>query len=162
MDFDEFHYFSGCWFQNVSNTVHFHPYLGKISNLRSIFFRWVGIYLHFSSKSTKCRYKHTIDGWYGIHVQTSSPLCLGLPLQRRDVGHWITTRSGQREHLAEATFKYQASVESTWAMTKNYGLFRGFVGDLYPIPSMYGIFTYIWLIFMVNVGKYTIHGWYGY
>ena len=27
---------------------------------------------------------------------------------------------------------------------------------------MYGIFTYIWLMFMVNVGKYTIHGWYGY
>ena len=26
------------------------------------------------------------------------------------------------------------------------------------IPSMYGIFTYIWLIFMVNVGKYT-HTW---
>ena len=30
-----------------------------------------------------------------------------------------------------------------------------------PIPSMYGIFTYIWLTFMVNVGKYTIHGWCG-
>jgi len=29
------------------------------------------------------------------------------------------------------------------------------------IPSMCGIFRYIWLIFMVNVGKYTIHGWYG-
>ena len=27
-----------------------------------------------------------------------------------------------------------------------------------PRCSMYGIFTYIWLIFMVNVGKYTIHG----
>ncbi len=27
---------------------------------------------------------------------------------------------------------------------------------------MYGIFTYIWLFFMVNVGKYTIHGSYGY
>ena len=27
---------------------------------------------------------------------------------------------------------------------------------------MYGIFSYIWLIFMVNVGKYTIHGSYGY
>ena len=26
---------------------------------------------------------------------------------------------------------------------------------------MYGIFTYIWLIFMVNVGKYIIHGSYG-
>ena len=32
----------------------------------------------------------------------------------------------------------------------------------YPIASMYDIFTYIWLIFMVNVGKYTIHGCYGY
>ena len=25
---------------------------------------------------------------------------------------------------------------------------------------MYGIFTHIWLIYMVNLGKYTIHGWY--
>ena len=33
---------------------------------------------------------------------------------------------------------------------------------IYPIGSMYGIFTYIWLIFMVYVGKYTIHGSYGY
>ena len=30
---------------------------------------------------------------------------------------------------------------------------------LIPIGSMYGIFTYIWLIFMVNVAKYTIHGY---
>ena len=27
---------------------------------------------------------------------------------------------------------------------------------------MYGIFTYIWLIFMVNEGEYTIHGCYRY
>ena len=27
-----------------------------------------------------------------------------------------------------------------------------------PIGSMYGVFTYIWLKLMVNVGKYTIHG----
>ncbi len=26
-----------------------------------------------------------------------------------------------------------------------------------PIGSVYGIFTYIWLIFVVNVGKYTIY-----
>ena len=32
---------------------------------------------------------------------------------------------------------------------------------LWPIGSMYGIFTYIWLVFMVNVGKYSIHGCYG-
>ena len=29
------------------------------------------------------------------------------------------------------------------------------------IGSMYDVFPYIWLIFMVNVGKYTIHGSYG-
>ena len=28
-----------------------------------------------------------------------------------------------------------------------------------PVGSMYDIFTYIWLIHMVNVGKYTIHTW---
>ena len=30
-----------------------------------------------------------------------------------------------------------------------------------PIPSMYGIFTYIYHENQPNVGKYTIHGWYG-
>ena len=35
-------------------------------------------------------------------------------------------------------------------------------GVLYHIGSMYGIFAYIWLTFMVNVGKCTIDGFYGY
>jgi hypothetical protein len=30
-----------------------------------------------------------------------------------------------------------------------------------PICSMYSIFTYIWAIYRVNVGKYSIHGAYG-
>jgi len=30
-----------------------------------------------------------------------------------------------------------------------------------PVPSMYGIFTYIYHKNQPNVGKYTIHGWYG-
>ena len=33
--------------------------------------------------------------------------------------------------------------------------------DEMPRSSMYGIFTYIWVIYGVNVGKYTIHGWSG-
>ena len=48
-------------------------------------------------------------------------------------------------------------------MTNNmfsYNMIHG--GIDYPIGSMYGIFTYIWWISMVNVGKYTIHGYYGY
>ena len=27
---------------------------------------------------------------------------------------------------------------------------------------MYGIFTYIWVIFRASIGKYSIHGAYGY
>ena len=34
-------------------------------------------------------------------------------------------------------------------------------GLIIPIPSMYGIFTYIYCNNQTNVGKYTIHGWYG-
>ena len=43
-------------------------------------------------------------------------------------------------------------------------LFQGYsyTYTVYPIPSMYGIFTHIWPIFVVNVGKYAIHGCYGY
>ena len=48
---------------------------------------------------------------------------------------------------------------NTWRLGKKNIASMGLV---YPIGSMYGIFTYIWLICMVNVGKYTIHGWYGY
>ena len=32
----------------------------------------------------------------------------------------------------------------------------------YPIPSMYGIFTYIYQQNQPNAGKYSIHGLYGY
>ena len=34
--------------------------------------------------------------------------------------------------------------------------------NFFPIGSMYGIYTYIWLICMVNVAKYAIHGYYGF
>ena len=37
------------------------------------------------------------------------------------------------------------------------------IADTYPsepIGSMYGLFTYMWSICMVNVGKHTIHGSY--
>ena len=32
----------------------------------------------------------------------------------------------------------------------------------YPIGSIYGIFTYIWVIYRANVSKYSIHGASGY
>jgi len=30
-----------------------------------------------------------------------------------------------------------------------------------PICSMYGLFTYIWVIFRAHVGEYSMHGAYG-
>ena len=39
-----------------------------------------------------------------------------------------------------------------------YQIIRGRWKALIPIGSMYGIFTYIWLIFMVNVGE-IYHTW---
>ena len=46
------------------------------------------------------------------------------------------------------------------------GILWKILGDIYiyiyPICSMYGIFTYIWIIYGINVGKYSIHGASGY
>ncbi len=51
-----------------------------------------------------------------------------------------------------------------WSIKNNYNPFgRVLLGWVFVyIGSMYSIFTYIWLIFIVNVGKYTIHWSYGY
>ena len=49
-------------------------------------------------------------------------------------------------------------ISTTKNTAVDFGCFRS--GEK-SIQSMYGVFTYIWLMFMVNVGKYTIHRWYG-
>ena len=55
-------------------------------------------------------------------------------------------------------------VDSSWSSTTiNYLRLvkQPSFGSSKPRCSMYGIFTYIWVIFRVNVGKYSIHGAYG-
>ena len=37
-----------------------------------------------------------------------------------------------------------------------------FGGEPFPIGSVYGIFTYIYHRYQPNVGKYNIHGYYGF
>ena len=54
-----------------------------------------------------------------------------------------------------------------WGLPRSVHL-RGYPVSVYPLKSlspkkkgsMYGIYTYIWFIFVVNVGKQTIHGSY--
>ena len=53
--------------------------------------------------------------------------------------------------------------EATYQLPRIYQVTRlgpGF--QIYPIGSMYGIFTYIYHKHQPNVGEYTIHGSYGY
>ena len=40
---------------------------------------------------------------------------------------------------------------------QRFGFFRFHVEFCDPRCSMYGLFTYIWVVLGVNVGKYTIH-----
>ena len=68
---------------------------------------------------------------------------------------WLAIR--HEGSACEGIAKPQCKVQS---MTKLFQSVSSFAICI-PIGSMYGIFTYIWFKFMVNVGKYTIHGSYG-
>ena len=57
---------------------------------------------------------------------------------------------------------HQASKTSVAPCRHLGAMVRGEVRPSFPMGSMYAIFTYIWLILMVNVGLYTIHGFYGF
>ena len=82
-----------------------------------------------------------------------------------DPGSNVGKSSSLMQHLANS-FSPHLAVEGysklyTWIVIQ-------MLDDIYiykyiyiPKCSMYGIFTYIWLKVMVNVGKYSIHGAYG-
>ena len=61
-------------------------------------------------------------------------------------------RCGSRDHLGRAPRRNSA---------RNRCYLCKHISMIYPRCSMYGIFTYIWVIFRANVGKYSIHGAYG-
>ena len=56
-------------------------------------------------------------------------------------------RRGLRRQLREAEMNH---AYEPWKCT-----------GLYPTCSMYGISTYIWVIYGIHVGKYSMHGVYG-
>ena len=67
------------------------------------------------------------------------------------------TVSGFVPFCCRTMWRYQTnSIQTSVSLTVSRVQFFGV-----PIGSMYDIFTYIWLICMVNVGKCTIHGSYG-
>ena len=64
----------------------------------------------------------------------------------------------EKEHVKSPRTETEVRQTKRDSLTVKSRTFQTFI----PIASMYGIFTYIWLKFMANVGKYTIHGCYGY
>ena len=77
---------------------------------------------------------------------------------------------GMKIKIFETTTQIKIKPRDYWHIKRHFLLARVYffnphiVGlfqknkPLFPIPSMYGIFTYIWLMFMVNVGK-RCHTW---
>ena len=106
-----------------------------------------------------------------IHVQSQSSCILALkenPDMVESCLHMAVLLE-QRQHV---TMWQIPKLSSNWpypwflvvhrflVQTKNYSAFdhQGIYIIYIPIGSMYGIFTYIWVIFRANVGKYSIHG----
>ena len=65
----------------------------------------------------------------------------------RNIPHFL----GQRIESGKVPFRH-IWILTVWSIRRS----------TYPIASMYGIFTYIYHNNQANVGKYTIHGCYGY
>ncbi len=85
-------------------------------------------------------------------------------MQNRSFKDWQSTLTVSVfvSYLAEVTFCYTASKNSTKHKIQNNIFYSLFTHNIHGT----GIFTYICLIFKVNVGKYIIHGsyrlWYWY
>ncbi len=80
----------------------------------------------------------------------------------QQVLHWVMRRQISREVAGNYSESNENNLsELLSSMYWQILYFRVFIYIyIYRIPSMYGIFTYIRLISMINVGKYTIRGWY--
>ena len=100
--------------------------------------------------------KHTRNVWTLAHVHETI------------VGLWGST-SSKHVHTVHTRISTSPSSTRSQPLSVEKPLFSGFLSTLmnrtavvYSLTHrIHVIYTYIWLIFMVNVGKYTIHGSYG-
>ena len=125
---------------------------------------WVGIWRCHSRCAARWGIPK-IDGlsgwWFGGHFW-HFPIWLGNNHHPKLTFH-IFQRGGEKPPTSDVLWKIPM-----WMMFTSGYLqdecrhLRRNAGPSIPRCSMYGIFTYIWVIFRVNVGKYSIHGAYGY
>ncbi len=103
-----------------------------------------------------------------VKASNSDPMTLGhvgsptvTPLMMRtQIYRWALRWNGEFFPVRSRVWGETVGLWEGWRCWKILREFF-FESETNPKPSMYGIFTYIWLIFMVNVDKYSIHGWYG-
>ena len=83
--------------------------------------------------------------------ESEIPAFNGTPVRQRQIFRW----RGKKQHCCVLHGRSHVRVEwiGIWFQAVNQWIL--------PIPSMYGIFTYIYHTNQPNVGKYTIHGSYG-
>ena len=100
----------------------------------------IHVYIHLVDFDGKCRYARMI---WGMFLFLCTSICIYLPGPRK--GARCTVRLCQSK-------------------TRQLEILISYKCCLYIPQSIHGtgIFTYISLMCTVNVGKYIIHGWYGY
>ena len=114
----------------------------------------------FTIKNHPNVFRYTIRGWYGCRVK-KNPLIRWWPWSTA-IGRSAATlcvsmtqslvgRCGMRLRPVGPGRSGLGSW-STWNVLKNFPI---------PMGSMYSIFAYIYHNNQLNVGEYTIHGWYG-
>ena len=109
--------------------------------------------------------KYRFSSFPGAGKKTLMPQNLMPMISRRLMDHYtgIAFWKGFYGSSGQARYEeFKALGKKKWGgnlrCCKLYYIYMVCTGLLYvpiPIGSMYGIYTYIWLIFMVNVGKYT-------
>ena len=147
----------------VSNIFYFHPYLGKWSHLTNIF------QMGWNHQLEHIKMYHTFGFWKMVHflgvAQSQRENCFEVVLEG-----WFTTPPKFNIDPENGAWKTMVSYHGhvrtfgTWCL-----FFSCQLGVQWTKATKVtwfrihgtGIFTYICLIYLINVGKYTILGYYG-
>ena len=145
----------------------------KLNTRMSNMFLWSILFWHLYFCPTS-----TVTSGWNRALPTGSNLTIGMGWVKHALIHWQKARY---HNIWDDESRSRAVGKSTVWLQKNAVWLRKkkkkrrcksvfFLDGItlftlqeqpWPIGSMYGIFTYIWVIHGLNVGKYSIHGSYG-
>ena len=116
---------------------------------------WVMIIINCLTPTHIEHWKKLVTLLKGLFAQTAVPTW-NTSCARSPTTHFLAPAL-----IDEATMHGQESARSQLAVILRFDIAQFLSLKQYiPRCSMYSIFTYIWLIYGVNIGKYSIHGAY--